>query len=226
MLRNIRLTCLAPLLGVAALGLLAAPAHAAEENLERNARGVVEYAATTVSETLTGERSLTEKRTQVDQVVREVLDEPVLSRLVLARNYRKLDEGQREAFARAFQEHLVNTYWRNASAGELVRIEILEDREERSGDWTVKTRVVAVSDDDIKVDYRLRRERNPETGENDGPWLVIDIIIESVSMVSNFRSQFQEIVGNDGVDGLLSKLQEKNAGARAEREQQIAEEEA
>ncbi len=45
----------------------------------------------------------------------------------------------------------------------------------------------------------------------DGQWKIIDVIIEGVSLVSNFRSQFQDIVTNGGPDKLISLLREKNA---------------
>ena len=57
--------------------------------------------------------------------------------------------------------------------------------------------------DDISVDYRLR--------QTDGTWKIIDVIIEGVSLVSNYRSQFQEIMTNGGIDRLLGLLREKNA---------------
>ena len=54
----------------------------------------------------------------------------------------------------------------------------------------------------VTVDYRLRAKS--------GPWRVIDVFIEGVSVVQNFRSQVQEIVANKGADQLISILREKN----------------
>jgi phospholipid transport system substrate-binding protein len=45
----------------------------------------------------------------------------------------------------------------------------------------------------------------------DGQWKIIDVIVEGVSLVSNFRSQFQDIVANGGPDKLITLLKEKNA---------------
>ena len=60
-----------------------------------------------------------------------------------------------------------------------------------------------VNAEPIEVDYRLR--------SRDGTWRIIDVIIEGVSLVSNFRSQFQGIVANEGPARLLDLLREKNA---------------
>ena len=43
----------------------------------------------------------------------------------------------------------------------------------------------------------------------DGQWLVYDVIIEGVSLISNYRSSYQEIMKKEGFDGLLAKMQEK-----------------
>ena len=56
---------------------------------------------------------------------------------------------------------------------------------------------------DIAVDYRLR--------QSNGRWKMIDFIIEQVSLVANFRSQFQEIISSGGPEHLLQVLREKTA---------------
>ena len=80
---------------------------------------------------------------------------------------------------------------------------VIGDRAEARDDWTVKTKIVRPNAEDILVDYRLRKE--------DGEWRVIDVIIEGVSLVANFRSQFQEIISRDGAAKLIELLHEKNA---------------
>ncbi len=46
---------------------------------------------------------------------------------------------------------------------------------------------------------------------SDGTWKIIDVTIEGLSLASNYRSQFQEIMANGGIDHLLTILREKNA---------------
>jgi phospholipid transport system substrate-binding protein len=102
---------------------------------------------------------------------------------------------------REFKAQLSRTYGRNIDNYKNERVEILSDRAEGRGDWTVRTRVRRDSDT-ILVDYRLRA--------TDGTWRIIDIIVEGVSLVANFRSQFQEIVAQDGPEQLLKMLRDKN----------------
>jgi len=81
------------------------------------------------------------------------------------------------------------------------QVQITAEREEPRGDRTVLTRVVG-NDEDFSINYRLRQTQ--------GEWRIIDIIVEGVSLVSNFRSQFQEIIANGGPEKLLQLLREKN----------------
>ena len=109
----------------------------------------------------------------------------------------------REAFVVEFKQHLSASYGRSIDnyAGE--QIEVGDVREESNGDATVHTTIVAGDRDGARVDYRLR--------QRDGSWYVIDVIIEGVSLVRNFRVQIHEIVSSDGVDHLIETLREKNA---------------
>jgi phospholipid transport system substrate-binding protein len=103
-----------------------------------------------------------------------------------------------------FKKHLSVTYGDNVDKYRDESVVITGDRKELRGDWTVMTKVVGGSGaSDFLVNYRLRQK--------DGRWWIIDIIIEGVSMVSNFRSQFQEIMANGGPERLLRLLKEKNA---------------
>jgi len=151
------------------------------------------------------DKSLTtkEKRAKVEQIVYAHFDFTTLSKLVLARNWKQLSPEQQHDFVEEFKRHLSVTYGRNVETYNNERAVITGDRQESNGDWTVKTKIVRPSAEDILVDYRLRQQ--------DGEWRVIDVIIEGVSLVANFRSQFQEILTSSNADHLIQLLREKNA---------------
>jgi phospholipid transport system substrate-binding protein len=133
-------------------------------------------------------------------------DFETMARLVLARNWSKLTPEQQKEFVQEFRRHLSVTYGKNIENYRNETIEITGDREEARGDWTVKTKVLR-GGDDILVDYRLRKA--------DGQWKIIDVVIERVSLVSNFRSQLQDVVTNKGADEMLRMLREKNAAGQS-----------
>lgn len=147
--------------------------------------------------------SVDERRRQVEQIVYQNTDFDVLSRLVLARNYDGFTSDQRQRFTEEFKRHLSVTYGRNVEKYGDEKVQITGDRQEARGDWTVNTKIVrGGGNSDIVVVYRLRK-----SGDR---WQVIDLVIENVSLVSNYRSQFQELIGSGGADNLIAVLHEKN----------------
>ncbi len=127
---------------------------------------------------------------------------PRMSKLVLGRNRRKLSDEQQLEFEHEFRRHLTITYGQRIESFGGEEIEIGAARLERNGEATVKTKLVGGSADGVLIDYRLR--------EREGSWQIIDIIIEGVSLVQNFRAQIQEIVSSKGADQLIVVLREKN----------------
>ncbi len=192
---------LLPLLALCA----AATAGAVPATPDPGPRETIRAATDDVVAALRAELPYADRLAGVEAALTAHVDFNTVSKLVLARNWKKLDEAQQRAFEIAFRRHLVLTYWKNAAEASFDEIEITKDRDEGRGDWTVKTEV-GLTGAPLLMDYRLRK-----FGEGDGAdWRIIDIIIEGVSMVSNFRSQFQEVFGNSGAQGLIDAVIEKN----------------
>lgn len=147
-----------------------------------------------------------QKVAQLEQIAYRRFDFDTMARLVLARNWSKLTPEQQKQFVEEFKRHLSVTYGRNIENYRNETIEITGEREEARGDWTVKTKVLR-GGDDILVDYRLRKI--------DGQWKIIDVIIERVSLIANFRSQLQDVVANKGAEEMLRMLREKNASGQS-----------
>jgi phospholipid transport system substrate-binding protein len=144
------------------------------------------------------------RRDKVKEIVLQHVDFDTLSRLVLARNWNQFSPQQQQEFEREFESHLAATYGRRLDDYRNEKVAIVGDRREPNGDWTVQTKILrGGGSNDISVDYRLR--------QSNGQWKMIDFIIEQVSLVANFRSQFQEIVSSGGPEHLLQVLREKTA---------------
>jgi len=128
-----------------------------------------------------------------------------MSKLVIARPWRKFTKEQRAAFIDEFKVHLARSYGRRLSRYAGVDVRVVSEVAEQRGDITVHSRVVGGQFDGAAMNYRMRGK----TGE----WLVIDVIIEGVSLVTNYRSQIQESVSSRGVSGLIDRLREKNGAS-------------
>jgi len=143
-----------------------------------------------------------EKRRRIEDIVLKSVDFDTLSKLTMARNWTMLSAAQQEEFRREFREHLSATYGRRIDDYRNETVDVLGTREEARGDQTVKTRINRGGGTaDVLVDYRLR-----QVG---GQWKIIDVVIEGVSLVANFRSQFQELMAHGGAEHLLAVLREK-----------------
>jgi phospholipid transport system substrate-binding protein len=166
-------------------------------------REVVELNSQKVLAILNSGGSDDDKIKQLEQLAYSVIDFDTVSRLVLAKYWKQFSPEQRQQFEDEFKRALTVSYGRRIGQFGQEKVVIVGERQEPLGDVTVQSRIVGGKAGDIKVDYRLRQK--------DGTWYVIDVIVEGVSIVSSYRTQFQEIIGQGGPDRLLAELHQKNA---------------
>jgi phospholipid transport system substrate-binding protein len=143
-----------------------------------------------------------QRRSRIEALAFSVFDFETVSRLVMARNWKKLDPDQRVVFVQEFKQYLSRNYGRRLERYEKAQVEVLGTRSEPRRDMTVLTRVVGGQYDGITMNYRLRERKSS--------WKVIDVVIEGVSMLANFRAQFADVVSRDGVEGLLEAMRTRN----------------
>ena len=126
-------------------------------------------------------------------------------------SWKRFSPEQREEFVEQFKIQLSKNYGSRITRYDQQKVEIVDHRLERNGDVTVRTRIDGGAADGIEVDYRLRRKDRKQ----DGPWMVIDVIVEGVSLVSSYRSQFAEVLSHEDPSELLKQLREKNVAAES-----------
>lgn len=128
------------------------------------------------------------------------------SRMVLGKHWRTASPQQKEEFKKQFRDLLIRTY---ASALSKYQNQTIEFKPMRMqpGDKevTVRSEIMQPGGQPIAVDYSLEKTADS--------WKVYDIVIEGVSLVTNYRGQFAEEVKRSGLDGLIQKLSEKNKSA-------------
>jgi phospholipid transport system substrate-binding protein len=147
------------------------------------------------------------KRQRLEQIVFADTDFDTLARLVLAQNWRAFSAAEQAAFIEQFKRHLSMTYARDIENYRNETVAVQGTRGEPRGDVTVQTKILrGGGSNDIVVDYRLRKEP-------DGQWKIIDFVIEGVSLVANFRSQFSNMLSSSSPAQLIKTLEEKNAHA-------------
>jgi phospholipid transport system substrate-binding protein len=144
-----------------------------------------------------------QRQQRIEDIAYARFDFDRMSKLVLAKNFKSMSEAQKEGFTQEFKKHLSLTYGRRVEAYSNEKIEVGAARAENNEDVSVKTRILGGSADGVEIEYRLRADA--------GQWKVIDVIIEGVSLIANFRSQVQDIIRAEGPDKLIEKLRQKNA---------------
>jgi len=126
-----------------------------------------------------------------------------VSRLVLGKNYTKASKEQQEAFQKEFRTLLIHTY---ASALSKYRNQVIEYKPLRDvtdpNQVVVKTLILQPGGQPLGVDYSLEQSGDA--------WKVYDIVIEGVSLVTNYRGQFSAEIRQGGMDGLIQRISEKN----------------
>ena len=131
-----------------------------------------------------------------------------VSRLVLGKNWTKATPEQKTAFQAEFRTLLIRTY---ATALSKYKNQTIEYKPLRMADGattvSVKTAIVQPGGQPIAVDYSLEKKADA--------WKVYDIVIEGVSLVTNYRGQFTQEIRQNGLDSLIKKLGDKNKAAMA-----------
>ncbi len=152
--------------------------------------------------------SAEQKRTKVQQIAYDNMNFEVMGRLSLGRFYRGLSDAQRTQYQKEYKQLLTNTYGHTTDDYTDEDVKVTGEQPESDGDVTVATHITGTKNgksgqDVATVNYRLRKQ--------DSQWKVIDFTIDGVSIVQNYRSQFQDIMTNGGIDQLLKMLHDKNA---------------
>jgi phospholipid transport system substrate-binding protein len=131
-----------------------------------------------------------------------------MTALAMGKNWRTATPEQQKRLSDEFKTLLVRTY---SSALTKYRDETIDYKPLRTSpadtDVTVRTVVMKTGGQPIQMDYSL-------TKAADG-WKVFDVVISGVSLVTNYRDEFNEQIKNGGVDGLIKTLSDRNKGVAA-----------
>jgi len=133
------------------------------------------------------------------------IDFEKVARLVLGRAWRSASDEQKKQFINQFRTLLLKTYAVALSKYQDQKIEFKPTRMSETDEIViVKSEIIQNGGQPIRVNYALSKST--------GKWLVFDIVIEGVSLVTNYRSQFSSVIRKNGMDVLIKKLAEKNKG--------------
>lgn len=163
---------------------------------------------TTVDEVLSVIKQTKDKRALHELAEKKVLsnfDFQAMTRLAVGRPWRDANPAQQKALENAFRSLLVSTYTtaltQSSSSNQTVEIKPLRTNPDDS-DVTVKTLVKEPGRQPIMIDYRMAKAASG--------WKVYDVVVENLSLVTNYRGSFNSEIGRSGIDGLIKSLEAKN----------------
>lgn len=142
-----------------------------------------------------------ERRAKIRAAVLNVFDFKEMAKRSLGLNWKNRSEGERKEFVDLFSDLLERSYINKIESysGE----KIVYEKESIEEDYAVvKTRFITKRREEIPVDYKLLKE--------DGSWGVYDLVIENVSLVNNYRTQFNKIIRTSSYQELVRKMQNKS----------------
>jgi len=179
--------------------LLAGPALA---DPAADARSAMQSTIDEVLKTLRGPGSDEQQRAEIETLAKQRFDFTTMSKLVLKRDWKRFQPAEQKEFVTEFTEYLSASYGTRIARYKNEQVTTLGARNEGNGDVTVQTAIKGGQFDGATVDYRMR--------SLGGKWQVIDVVIEGISLVSNFRQQFADVIAKGGPQELLKRIKAKN----------------
>jgi phospholipid transport system substrate-binding protein len=150
---------------------------------------------------LKGEAGKKAKRERVRAAGDKMFDFVELSKRTLGQNWNKLNGDQRKEFVELYRTILEDAYAEKIVAYTDEKINFTKETPLTEKTVEVQSTVVTKTAE-IPIYYRMIKK---ETGE----WRVYDVVIEGVSLINNYRTQFREIMANNQPDYLLDTLRKK-----------------
>jgi phospholipid transport system substrate-binding protein len=147
-----------------------------------------------------------QRRQALKSAIGSIFDYAEMAQRSLATHWKERTPAEKKEFVSLFETLLENSYAGKIESYHNEKITYL--KESVSGEYAeVKSKVSAPKGDEYALDYRLLQKG--------GKWMVYDVVIEGVSLVSNYRGQFNRIINNQGYPELLKKLRNKSQEIKA-----------
>ncbi len=141
-----------------------------------------------------------ERRTAIRKIVSERFDFEEMAKRSLGLHWRKRTPEERKEFVPLFADLIERSYIKKIEA--YTDEKILYPVERVNGEYSeVNTKVVTKRNVEIPIEYKLLKK--------DGKWEVYDVVVEGVSLINNYRTQFNKIIRTNSYEELVKKMKNK-----------------
>lgn len=178
---------------------LAAPQSPARQALETAITGILEDIK---SPAYANPATRASMRGRIETDVRKIFDFDEFASRTAGANWRSFTPEQKKAFSNAFADLLLSTYLEKIDGYNGEKILYTGEVSSPSGDRVeVQTDLKLNDGKTIPVAYRMLSKQ--------GDWRVYDVLVEGISLVKNYRTQFQDILSKGTPDQLIARVQDK-----------------
>jgi phospholipid transport system substrate-binding protein len=141
-----------------------------------------------------------ERREQLKQILFARFDFTEMAKRALGANWRRRTPNEQEEFVRLFTELLERAYTDTIESYTDERIVYVSER--LDGSYAdVNSKIFTAKGEEFSINYKAHLVN--------GEWRVYDVIVENISMVNNFRSQFNRVIANSSYEELIRRLRDK-----------------
>jgi phospholipid transport system substrate-binding protein len=163
-------------------------------------------------ETLKDPAKLIPRRHMLEEVIASHFDYTEMSKRALAAHWVPLTTGERAEFVELFKSFLSDRYAEKIESYSGEQVAYLSERIE--GNYAEVRTELRSNKVAIPMDYRLQGK--------DGTWHAYDLIVDGVSLVKNYRSQFEKIIRSSSYQDLVRRLRERTVGEDKKKQASLA----
>ncbi|HEY6096864.1 MAG TPA: ABC transporter substrate-binding protein, partial [Candidatus Deferrimicrobium sp.] len=183
------------------MALLAAPAPLRAGEPTDQVRGAIDRVLEILKKKeLQAKERRAERRALLREEISQAFDFEEMAKRSLGPAWRQRTPEERKEYVTLFKQVLENSYLGKIEAYQGEKIRYVKDSVTEGRNATVETFIVTGKGQEIPINYRMMKEKTE--------WRVYDVIIEEISLVNNYRSQFGGILQRSSFQDLLARLRE------------------
>ena len=149
---------------------------------------------------LKSENRKKERLNQLREVIFPKFDFAEMAKRSLGAHWKRRSPEEQREFVKAFTELLENAYADSIDSYDGEKVVLTSEKQDKTF-AEVKTKIVTKKGAEFAVNYRMH--------ETEGTWKIYDVVIENISLVNNYRSQFSRVIAKSSYEELLHGMKEK-----------------
>lgn len=164
-------------------------------------RATIENVLATLQDpNLKGPEKQRDRRNKLKSVIYPKFDFAEMAKRSLGSHWQRRSPEEQKQFVEVFTELVEGAYLDAIESYNGEKVVVAKDKQDKTF-ADVNSRIVTKKGEEFSIDYKLHQA--------DGGWKVYDVVLENISLVNNYRSQFNRVIGKSSYEELVSKMKEK-----------------